>query len=85
MREWVQSRSDLIKYAKKNKIPIPKDKKGAPPFSVDDNIFHTSTEGKFRRSKTILPIYFQRTRSLKKTPNKPTIVKIGLKMESYLN
>ena len=27
-------------------IPIPKDKKGAPPFSVDDNIFHTSTEGK---------------------------------------
>ena len=31
---------------KKNRIPIPKDKKGAPPFSVDDNLFHTSTEGK---------------------------------------
>ena len=46
-REWkLQSRSDLIKYAKKNNIPIPKDKKGKPPFSVDDNIFHTSTEGK---------------------------------------
>ena len=42
----MQSRADLIKYAKKNKIQIPKDKKGAPPFSVDDNIFHTSTEGK---------------------------------------
>ena len=46
-REWkLQSRADLIKYAKKHKIEIPRDKKGAPPFSVDDNIFHTSTEGK---------------------------------------
>ena len=37
-RLWkLNSRSDLIKYDKKNKIPIPKDKKGAPPFSVDDN------------------------------------------------
>ena len=46
-RIWkLSSRTDLIKYAKKNKIPIPKDKKGASPFSVDDNLFHTSTEGK---------------------------------------
>ena len=46
-RIWeLTSRTDLIKYAKKNRIPIPKDKKGAPPFSVDDNLFHTSTEGK---------------------------------------
>ena len=46
-REWtLNSRTDLIKYAKKNKISIPKDKKGAPPYSVDDNLFHTSTEGK---------------------------------------
>ena len=36
----------MINYAKKHGIPIPKDKKGAPPFSVDDNLFHTSTEGK---------------------------------------
>ena len=46
-RIWkLNSRTDLIKYAKKNRIPIPKDKKGAPPFSVDDNLYHTSTEGK---------------------------------------
>ena len=31
---------------KKNNIPIPTDKKGAPPFSIDDNLYHTSTEGK---------------------------------------
>ena len=35
-RIWkLKSRTDLIRYAKKHKIPIPKDKKGAPPFSVD--------------------------------------------------
>ena len=51
-RIWkLNSRTDLIKYARKNKIPTPKDKKGGPPFSVDDNLFHTSTEGKdFRKS-----------------------------------
>ena len=32
-RIWkLNSRSDLIQYAKKNRIPIPKDKKGAPHF-----------------------------------------------------
>ena len=46
-RIWqLNSRTDLIKYAKKNRIPIPKDKKGDSPFSIDDNLFHTSTEGK---------------------------------------
>ena len=53
---------------RKNKIQIPKDKKGAPPFSVDDNIFHTSTEGKvLENPKNSAPEFiFQRTISLKK-------------------
>ena len=74
-REWkLQSRSDLIKYAKKNNIPIPKDKKGAPPFSIDDNIFHTSTEGKVLEDpKNPAPEFiFQRTTSPEKSPNKKT-------------
>ena len=81
-REWkLQSRADLIRYAKKNKIPIPKDKKGAPPFSVDDNIFHTSTEGKvLENPKNSAPEYiFQRTVSPDKAPNKKTKVKITFK------
>jgi argininosuccinate synthase len=81
-REWkLQSRSDLIKYAKKNNIPIPKDKKGAPPFSIDDNIFHTSTEGKvLENPKNSAPeIIFQRTVSPEKAPDKKTIVKITFK------
>ena len=81
-REWkFQSRADLIKYAKKNKIPIPKDKKGAPPFSVDDNIFHTSTEGKvLENPKNSAPEFiFQRTVSPEKAPNKKTKVTITFK------
>ena len=81
-REWkLQSRTDLIKYAKKNNIPIPKDKKGAPPFSVDDNIFHTSTEGKvLEHPKNSAPEFiFQRTISPEKAPNKTTKVTIGFK------
>ncbi len=81
-REWkLQSRTDLIKYAKKNKISIPKDKKGAPPFSVDDNIFHTSTEGKvLENPKNSAPEFiFQRTKPIEKTPNKPSIIRIGFK------
>jgi len=81
-RIWkLSSRSDLIKYAKKNKIPIPKDKKGAPPFSVDDNLFHTSTEGKvLENPKSAAPEFiFQRTISPEKSPNKPSYVTIGFK------
>ena len=81
-REWkLQSRTDLINYAKKNNIPVPKDKKGAPPFSVDDNIFHTSTEGKvLENPKNCAPEFiFQRTVSPEKAPNKKTKVKITFK------
>ncbi len=81
-RIWkLKSRTDLIKYAKKNKIPIPKDKKGASPFSVDDNIYHTSTEGKILEDpKKQAPEYiFQRTVSPEKAPNKSSIVTIGFK------
>jgi len=81
-REWkLQSRSDLIKYAKKNSIPIPKDKKGAPPFSIDDNIFHTSTEGKvLENPKNPAPEFiYQRTVSPEKAPNKKTKVRIAFK------
>jgi len=78
-REWkLQSRTDLINYAKKKNIPIPKDKKGAPPFSVDDNIFHTSTEGKvLENPKNSAPEFiFQRTISPEKAPNKKTRIRI---------
>ena len=81
-RIWkLKSRSDLIRYAKKHKIEIPRDKKGAPPFSIDDNLFHTSTEGKILEDpKKMAPEYiFQRTVSPEKAPNKDSYVTIEFK------
>ena len=81
-RIWkLKSRTDLINYAKKYKIDIPKDKKGASPFSVDDNLFHTSTEGKVLENlKNSAPEFiFQRTTSPEKAPNKPSFVTINFK------
>ena len=81
-RIWkLKSRTDLINYAKKHNIPIPKDKKGAPPFSVDDNLFHTSTEAKILENpKNPTPEFiFQRTVSPEKAPNKATFVYINFK------
>ena len=81
-RIWkLKSRTNLINYAKKHKIEITKDRKGAPPFSIDDNLFHTSTEGKvLENPKNSAPEFiFQRTNSPEKAPNKPTIVIINFK------
>ena len=81
-RIWkLKSRTDLINYAKRHGIPIPKDKKGAPPFSVDDNLFHTSTEGKvLENPKNSAPEFiFQRTVSPEEAPNKPTFLTINFK------
>ena len=81
-RIWkLKSRTDLINYAKKNGVPIPKDKKGAAPFSIDDNLFHTSTEGKILENpKNNAPEFiFQRTTSPEKAPNKSSFVTINFK------
>jgi argininosuccinate synthase len=81
-RIWkLKSRTDLINYAKKNGITIPKDKKGAPPFSIDDNLFHTSTEGKvLENPKNSAPEFiYQRTISPEKASNKPTLVSINFR------
>ena len=81
-RIWkLKSRTDLINYAKINNIKIPKDKKGASPFSIDDNLFHTSTEGKvLENPKNFAPEFiYQRTISPEKAPNKATFVSINFK------
>src|SRR5205814_9218331 len=63
-REWeFKSRSDLVDFAEKNQIPVPKDKRGEAPFSVDANLLHSSSEGKVLEDPWIEPppYVFQRT------------------------
>jgi argininosuccinate synthase len=46
-RDWTfKSRTDLINFAEQHQIPVPKDKQGEAPFSVDANMLHSSSEGK---------------------------------------
>ncbi len=81
-RIWkLNSRTDLIKYAKKNNISVPKNKKGAPPFSIDDNLYHTSTEGNvLENPRNQAPEFiFQRTTSPEKAPNNVSYITIGFK------
>ncbi len=79
-REWeFKSRTDLIDFAEKHQIVVPKDKRGEAPFSVDANILHSSSEGKVLEDPNEeAPEYvFQRTVSPEDAPDKATIVEIG--------
>ncbi len=81
-REWtLKSRSDLINFAEKNQIQIPKDKKGEAPFSTDANLLHTSSEGKILEDPWIeAPEYiFSRTKSLENAKSEPDELTISFK------
>ncbi|MBK1665743.1 argininosuccinate synthase [Rhodospirillum rubrum] len=46
-RTWdLHSRTKLIEYAMRHQIPVPKDKHGEAPYSMDANLLHISYEGK---------------------------------------
>ena len=78
-REWdLGSRSKLISYAELNQIPIPKDKRGEAPFSVDANLLHISAEGKMLEDPWVAPEehVFSRTVAPEEAPDKPTEIAI---------
>ena len=79
-RDWeFESRNDLLDYAEKNQITVPKDKIGEPPFSTDANLLHTSSEGKLLEDPWLEPPehIFSRTKSVEDTPNKAEVIIIG--------
>ena len=79
-REWdLTSRTKLLEFAEAHQIPITKDKRNEPPFSVDANLLHSSSEGKVLEdpSKEADSIVYQRTISPEEAPDKATYVEIG--------
>ncbi|HEY8698426.1 MAG TPA: argininosuccinate synthase [Rhizomicrobium sp.] len=79
-REWeLASRSKLIEFAEAHQIPIPRDKRGEAPFSVDANLLHSSSEGKVLEDPAAEPdsIVYQRTLSPEEAPDQATDVEIG--------
>lgn len=78
-REWdLASRTDLINFAEAHQIPVPKDKRGESPFSVDSNLLHTSSEGKVLEDPwEDAPEYvYSRTSSPEDAPDEPEIIEV---------
>ncbi|MEC8172330.1 MAG: argininosuccinate synthase [Pseudomonadota bacterium] len=79
-REWdLTSRTRLIEYAESHQIPVPKDKRGEAPFSVDANLLHISAEGKVLEdpAKEAPEYVYSRSVSPEEAPDTPTYVEIG--------
>jgi argininosuccinate synthase len=78
-REWdLASRAELIAFAEEHQVPIPTDKRGEAPFSVDANILHSSSEGKVLEDPAAEPdsVVYQRTLSPEEAPDKATIINV---------
>ena len=78
-REWdLTSRASLIAYAEQHQIPIPTDKRGEAPYSMDANLMHISYEGKALEDPWVEPDedMFRLTVSPEKAPNTPEYVEI---------
>ena len=81
-REWdLTSRTSLVEYADKHGIEIAKDKRGEQPFSIDENILHSSAEGKVLEDPNQeAPEYvYSRSVSPYDAPDKPEELSIEFK------
>jgi argininosuccinate synthase len=79
-REWdLTSRTTLIEYAETHQIPVPRDKRGEAPFSVDANLLHISAEGKVLEDPGQEPpeYVYSRTVNPMQAPDTPTVVEVA--------
>ncbi len=79
-REWdLNSRTQLIEYAQQHQIPVPSDKHGEAPYSMDANLLHISYEGKALEDPWVAPdeSMFRRSVSPEKAPNEAETIEIG--------
>ncbi len=81
-REWdLSSRTKLLEFAAKNRIPIMKHNKKESPYSVDANVLHRSAEGKILEDPWKRPPenVFGISKSPQSAPNKETVITIQFK------
>ena len=81
-REWdLHSRTKLIEYARLHQIPIPKDKHGDAPCSMDANLLHISYEGKALEDPALPPDedMFRRTVSPENAPDQAEMISVEFK------
>jgi argininosuccinate synthase len=79
-REWdLNSRAKLVAYAQAHQIPVPTDRQGEAPYSMDANLLHISYEGKALEDPWVEPgeEMFLSTVAPEAAPDRPTVVEIG--------
>ncbi|MEO1406845.1 MAG: argininosuccinate synthase [Pseudomonadota bacterium] len=79
-RDWsFKSRTDLLAFAEEHGIPVPTDKRGEAPFSVDANLLHSSSEGKVLEDpgEPAPEFVHMRTIAPEDAPDQPEIITIG--------
>ena len=79
-REWdLHSREELLVYAQRHQIQVPKDRRGEAPFSQDANLLHTSAEGKVLEdpSAEVEEYVYSRTVAPEDAPDRPEYVEIA--------
>jgi argininosuccinate synthase len=78
-REWgLDSRTTLLDYARAHQIPVPTDKEGEAPYSMDANLLHISYEGKALEDPWVAPdeAMFRLSVSPEAAPDRPTTITI---------
>ncbi|MBF0624762.1 MAG: argininosuccinate synthase [Magnetococcales bacterium] len=81
-REWdLTSRDRLFAYAEANGIPVPTDKRGEVPYSMDRNLLHLSFEGKVLEDpwQEPDPEMFLLSVAPEKAPDRATCVEIDFR------
>ena len=81
-REWdLSSRTKLLEFAAKHKIPIMKHNRTESPYSVDANVLHRSAEGKILEDPWKRPPenVFGISKSPQVAPDKETVITIQFK------
>ncbi|MCY4033090.1 MAG: argininosuccinate synthase [Hyphomicrobiales bacterium] len=81
-RIWdLGSREQLLRFAESHQIPISKDQRGEAPFSLDENLLHSSSEGKLLEDPSVeCPEHvYRRTCSPEEAPDTPVYVDIEFK------
>ncbi|MEO0882830.1 MAG: argininosuccinate synthase, partial [Pseudomonadota bacterium] len=79
-RDWsFKSRTDLLAFAEEHGIPVPTDKRGEAPFSVDANLLHSSSEGKVLEDpgEPAPEFVHMRTIAPEDAPDEPEVITIG--------
>ena len=79
-REWdLDSRAKLVAYAQAHQIPVPTDRHGEAPYSMDANLLHISYEGKALEDPWVEPgeEMFLSTVAPEAAPDRATVVEVG--------